>query len=264
MPEDVQRDAPMYSFEGRIRYSEVDGGGLLRPEALINYFQDCSTFQSEDGGVGLRFMEERHCAWIVNYWQIDFLRYPVLGERVVTGTNPYELKGFLGLRNFVMDTPEGERLAIANSVWSLLDLEKLAPVRVPEEMAEVYALRPKFPMEYLPRKISLPEDGGRPMDSIVIDSGRIDSNHHVNNGQYAALMMERIPPEELVTRLRMEYRRQARLGDSMQFVMYGTGIEGAAGTGMRTISMCTPDGTPYAVAELCVRGRTPQEMDAWR
>ena len=38
----------MYQYQTRIRYSELDESGHLKPEALLDYFQDCSTFQSED------------------------------------------------------------------------------------------------------------------------------------------------------------------------------------------------------------------------
>ena len=42
----------MYEFEGRIRYSECDDTGRLSIFSLVNYFQDCSTFQSEELGHG--------------------------------------------------------------------------------------------------------------------------------------------------------------------------------------------------------------------
>ncbi len=115
----------MYTFESRIRYSEVDEEQRLTLVSLIDYFQDCSTFQSEDLGVGFDYMERMHSAWVINYWQIQFLRRPALGENVRIGTMPYEFKGILGLRNFWMETAEGEKLAVANSVWSLLDMEKM-------------------------------------------------------------------------------------------------------------------------------------------
>ena len=43
----------MYQYQTRIRYSELDESGHLKPEALLDYFQDCSTFQSEDLGIGI-------------------------------------------------------------------------------------------------------------------------------------------------------------------------------------------------------------------
>ena len=53
----------MYTFDARIRYSEVDSRRRLTVEKLIDYFQDCTTFQSEDLGVGLDFMTARGIAW---------------------------------------------------------------------------------------------------------------------------------------------------------------------------------------------------------
>ena len=61
----------MYTFDARIRYSEVDSRRRLTVEKLIDYFQDCTTFQSEDLGVGLDFMTARGIAWVINYWQIQ-------------------------------------------------------------------------------------------------------------------------------------------------------------------------------------------------
>ena len=42
----------MYSFDSRVRYSETGENGRLSIRGMIDYMQDCSTFQSEDAGVG--------------------------------------------------------------------------------------------------------------------------------------------------------------------------------------------------------------------
>ena len=60
----------MYTFDSRIRYSETDSEGKLTMASLINYFQDCSTFQSEDLGVGLEYFRENHMVWVLSSWQI--------------------------------------------------------------------------------------------------------------------------------------------------------------------------------------------------
>ena len=49
----------MYAFDSRIRYSECDSEGKLAVTGLLNYFQDCSTQQSEDLGVGVEALHER-------------------------------------------------------------------------------------------------------------------------------------------------------------------------------------------------------------
>ena len=47
----------MYTIEGRVRYSEVDSGNKIKLPAIVNYFQDCTTFQSEDMELGHQTME---------------------------------------------------------------------------------------------------------------------------------------------------------------------------------------------------------------
>ena len=106
----------MYTFNGRIRYSEIDHRDQLTLPALINYFQDCSTFQSEDVGMGHKELMAKNRAWILSYWQVEITRYPKLCERVQVGTFATDFQKFLGYRNFLMKTEEGEELAKAYGV----------------------------------------------------------------------------------------------------------------------------------------------------
>ena len=49
----------MYSFDGRVRYSECDEDGRLSLVSMMNYLQDCSTFHSEATEVGLDWLKEQ-------------------------------------------------------------------------------------------------------------------------------------------------------------------------------------------------------------
>lgn len=202
----------MYSYQSRIRYSEVDETGHLKIEALLDYFQDCSTFHSEDLGIGVEYLKKENMVWVLTSWQIVAERYPHLGETVTLGTMPYEFKGFLGYRNFLMTDGQGKRLAYANTIWSLLNTQTGAPVRLTEKMLERYLLEPKLDMEYAPRRIALPKEmkKGEP---VIIRKHHLDTNHHVNNGQYVKLAMESIEQELPVYQLRAEYKKQSYLGD---------------------------------------------------
>ena len=202
----------MYTFESRIRYSETDSGGKLTMASLINYFQDCSTFQSEDLGLGLGYMRERHVVWVLSAWQIRVHRYPGLGERVVIGTQPYDMKGFLGYRNFAMLDQNGEYAAKANSLWSLLNVDTKKPVAVPEEMIQGYRLGEKLDMEYAPRKIAFPGEGEL-KEAVTVKKHHLDTNRHVNNQQFISIAMDCLPEGFTVGQVRAEYKRQAFLGD---------------------------------------------------
>lgn len=202
----------MYTFDSRIRYSETDSEGTLTLMALLNYFQDCSTFQSEDAGSGVVFMRERKLAWVLNSWQIVPLRYPKLGEKVTIGTVPYQFQKFIGYRNFVMMDQEGNYLAKANSIWSLISMETGKPVIPTAEIMAGYPLGEKIPMEYADRKVAVPA-GGVIREGITVMPHHLDTNHHVNNGQYVLLAQEFLPEGEKITQMRAEYKKQAFLGD---------------------------------------------------
>ena len=103
----------MYSYDGRVRFSEADKDGYLRLEGILDYFQDCSTFQSEDLKVGMEYLAELHMVWVLSSWQIVVERYPKMGERITIGTVPYEIKGCFGHRNYMIFDEKGERIACA-------------------------------------------------------------------------------------------------------------------------------------------------------
>lgn len=232
----------MYTFESRIRYSETDSEGRLTMASLLNYFQDCSTFQSESLGLGVSYLKEQHRVWVLSSWQIEVRRYPELCEQVRTGTFPYDFKGFLGSRNFVMETTEGERLAWANSLWSLLDTDTGRPVRPSQEMLKGYTLEERLPMEYAPRKVEIPKDGVY-REPITVKKHHLDTNHHVNNGQYVDIAMEFLPEGFETGRLRAEYKKQAFLDD----VLYPYVAEGEKGL---IVSLQDASGSPYVSVEF--------------
>lgn len=67
---DLRQDPAVYTFPARIRYSEVDHNAQLTLPSLVNYFQDCSTFQSEDLGVGMQWLKDQQKAWVLSHWRV--------------------------------------------------------------------------------------------------------------------------------------------------------------------------------------------------
>lgn len=205
----------MYEFTSRVRYSECDATGKLKLSALVNYLQDCSTFQSEELGLTIEYFKAKGQAWVLNYWQIDITRLPKLGDTIVIGTIPYELRGFLGFRNFyIKDEASGEILVKANSVWTLIDLERVKPVRASEDMVQAFSIGERLDMEYTDRKIVTNGEGAVETE-IMVGRDLLDTNNHVNNEQYIRLALNYLPENSSVKRLRTEYKKSVYLGETM-------------------------------------------------
>lgn len=231
-----------YSFDSRVRYSEIGEDRKLTLNGIINYFQDCSTFHSESIGVGMDFLAEKKCAWVLSSWQIVVNRYPTLCEKIKVSTWPYAFKRALGSRNFVMEDEQGEILAYANTLWVLLNTETGAPTTIDEEQLKAYELEEKLDMEYAPRKIKIPASSVE-FPSFTVRPHHLDTNHHVNNGQYILMAQEYIPADFPVKQMRAEYKNQAVQDDIIV-----PKVQEENGT--FTVVLDSPSGEVYAVVEL--------------
>ncbi len=232
----------MYTFQSRVRYSEVGEDKRITLLSILNYFQDCSTFHSEELGVGVDYLERKQRIWVLNSWQIVVNRYANLCETISVGTWPYAFNGFTGLRNFTMRGQDGELLAYANTLWAFLDTERGRPVKVDPEVVAAYTLEEPLSMEYASRKVPIPE-GAKPHTSFPVHRSHLDTNHHVNNGQYVQMAKDYLPENFRIGQMRAEYKRQAVLGDTIFPKVEQT-------EGCCTVALCDGAGKPYAVVEF--------------
>ena len=202
----------MYSFESRIRYSEVDENGTLSLMGIMNYLQDCSTFQSEDSGCGVAWLKAHDRAWLLSAWKISIFRRPYLGEHAVISTKPYCFEGALGWRLFEIRTREGECLVSANSVWCYVQPSKGRPVRLTPEDVLPYSPIDTVEETMTERKIRVV---GEPSaaEPFAVRREHLDTNHHVNNGQYISMALEYLPEGFTVRGIQAEYRAQAHRHD---------------------------------------------------
>lgn len=231
-----------YSFESKVRFSEIGEDGHMTLNSILNYYQDSSNFHSEEAGLGIRRLTEKKRVWILSSWQICVDRYPVMGEPIVVSTWAYDFKGFYGYRNFTLHTGGGELLSYANSLWIYMNTETKSPAKVDPAEAKGYGLEEKFPMEYASRKVPVPE-GGIQMEPFVIHRHQLDVNHHVNNGQYIQMAMDYLPAGFTVRQMRAEYKKQAVLNSIIVPEVFRE-------QDRYTIALCDRDGSPYAAAQF--------------
>lgn len=232
----------MYQFDSRIRCSEVDKECNLTLTAMMNYFQDCSVAHSESLDRGVRYLSENHMAWVLSSWQICCDNMPRLFDEVTVSTWAYDMKAFYGYRNFTMDRKNGERLAYANSVWVLVDTLTGRPVKVPEDIINEYGTSPQLEMECSSRKIKVPADMEAGAE-MVVPKFFIDSNQHMNNEKYVAIAQELLPAEFKIKELRVEYKKEAKLGDTIRSSVKKTD------EGIVAVLADTED-KPYAVVQF--------------
>ena len=217
----------MYKLEGQIRFSECDTSKRITLPGIINYFQDCSSAQSEQIGHGIDYLKEKKKAWILSSWQIIVERYPKLGEEIEVGTCATDFKGLYATRN---------------SIWVFMDLAAGRPTKPGKEEVDAYGMEPALEMEYAPRKIKLPEKAIL-VDTFPVRKYHIDTNNHVNNCQYVQMAMEVLREDIKIRQVRVEYKKSAVYGDVILPKI-------AEETSRTVVELCDMEERPYAVVEF--------------
>lgn len=236
-----------YQFDSRVRYSETGIDRKLMMVSLVDYFQDCSTFQSEDLGCGLDYMKKNKLAWMILSWQIEIIRRPLLGEKITVQTWPYGFKAFYGYRNFALLDEQGEYVAKANSIWVLMDLETGKPCKDSAAYIGKYETEPQLDMENESRKIKIPDEMIQ-KESFVVCKHHLDTNKHVNNGQYISMAENYLPTGFETGKLCVEYRLQAKLHDVIIPKVYKDEAQ-------VIVSLCGENEKPYAVVSFVKRNQ---------
>lgn len=232
----------MYSFDSKVRYSEVGSDNKLSVGGIVNYFQDCTLFHSESIGRGISGIREIKKGWVLSSWQIIIKERPAFMKSIKVSTWPTGFKGLYGTRNFTLEGEEGQVYAYANSIWAYLDLTTGHPTRIGEDEIKAYGIEEPLKMEYAPRKITLL----KPMKeeaAIPIRKNQIDTNHHVNNSQYIIMAMESINKDNFIGELRAEYKMSAKEGD----IIYPKSYKGSD---KEVIKLCNGKEDVFAIVEI--------------
>ena len=243
----------MYSFDTKIRYSELNKERVLRPEAIVNYLQDCTTFHSDSLGADVEFYMNEKKVWVLNSWQIEIKRQLQANEIIKVCTWPYDFSGAYGHRNFLIKDSEGNDVVQANTLWVFTDLNSMRPVKVPADITKFYTLDDKLDMNYLDRKIKIPEGLLADIkENVPIRRNFIDSNGHVNNGKYIECASEYIPDGFNVERIRAEYKRESKYGDVFYPVVYTRNNDNKTMSIWVSLNSGSIDenGKPYAIVQF--------------
>lgn len=205
----------MYGFEGRIRYSECDDTGRLSIFSLVNYFQDCSTFQSEELGHGFATLGPRGIAWILANWRIDITELPPLGTHVRVRTWCYEMTRSHALRCFALEDEAGRTFAVADSQWFVFDRSTGHVGHVPDDQRIYLSDEPRADMAPLDRRLRVSGEAERCAERVV-RRRHLDTNNHTNNAQYIQFAVEALRDlghADAISGIGVQYKKMALLGD---------------------------------------------------
>lgn len=199
-----------------VHYYEVDYRKRLLITSLVNYLEDIATWQSDELGIGFKFLEKNNVCWVLYKWDIRINKYPVYGDTITIKTNPKSFRRFYAYRKFQIENDKGEIIGEADSVWFFINVEKRKPMRIMKEMFDGYGLTEKDNEEVKIEAIEKMERCDNEKE-FNVRYGDIDTNKHVNNVKYLSWALEAVPLDIVdnyaLTSIRVVYEKETTYGE---------------------------------------------------
>ncbi|MEQ8706088.1 MAG: thioesterase [Phaeodactylibacter sp.] len=211
----------LYTQDYQVRAYEIDAQQRMTVPALSRLMQEAALQNVIQIGMSYWDLEAHHISWVLTRQQLQVQRLPMLNEPIRINTYPAGFLRAFALRDFWVETQDGEPLAHSASTWLLMDTRTRRMASPPDF---VLAFNKRMP----PRDQCLPRITGQVAKlekadyqaNYTVHWHDLDFNQHLNNTLYIQWMMDPVPSAVLAERqlafLDIEYRAESKLADELQ------------------------------------------------
>lgn len=203
----------MFSLSELVTTSKTNQDGYLNTVSIANMMQDCSQMWMQSEPSLEEYFFKNNISQLLVFRQIDIIRRPKYGEKLTTTTSVFDFRSFFGYRNTVIYDEKGHPCIVSWSMGAFVDMSINRMTKIPDDIFDTMQIDDKVSMEYLDRKIVIPECETSKMQPIHVLRNDIDMNHHMNNAQYVRIATEFVPSDFCFDRMRIEYKKPAKEGD---------------------------------------------------
>jgi medium-chain acyl-[acyl-carrier-protein] hydrolase len=178
----------------RVHSYEVDFSRRMALDALCRRFLEAAWNHAEALGVCYAHLASEGKFWVLSRLLIRIESPPAWGEMVQLRTWPRPSTPLFAMRDFVLTTNTGERLAAGASAWLVLDAHNHRPQRISKTTASIVCPPALRGLDRDPDKLTESVPGPASLETPVRYRD-IDVNGHVNSASYVGWLLDSYPLE---------------------------------------------------------------------
>jgi len=209
--------APFYhTDEYRIYSYHADWKHRLQLTSLMHFLQETAWSHASANGFGFDDLEAQGCFWVLSRLEIQMRKYPLWNEKLQLRTWSKNPSPLTGNRDFELLNAQGETVAVASSMWLMVDLSSRRPLRMEKFISKFPHVLDRQAIAEVPAKLPAVVNATITAPKPIALSD-IDLNGHVNNACYVRWFMDSLPFEVLdnqdVEKLEVNFLHESRLGE---------------------------------------------------
>lgn len=214
----------VYQHTYKIGMEDIGLNNCATSKTILSIMEDIGGLHSAEVGYGVLEIESKRRAWVLLDWQVQIIQRPVYNETVNAYTWSRKVERACAYRDFELRTPDGTIAAIGSSRWLLFDTERRRPVRLTEEISDLYQTEEAHRVfEEEITNIEFDETALSSAEKTVYKVMRrdIDINRHMHNISYLEAAYEALPQEIYdakagrFQKIRIQYKREIKYGDEV-------------------------------------------------
>jgi acyl-CoA thioester hydrolase len=129
----------VFDFEHTIGDGEIDAQGHVNNLEYLRWMQSAAVAHSVAQGWPAERYQQIGAGWVVRSHHIEYLRPAFAGEKILVRTWVSDFRKITSLRKYrILRVSDAEILAVAQTNWAFIGLERRVPRRVPSELVESF------------------------------------------------------------------------------------------------------------------------------
>lgn len=202
-----------------VQASDTDYRSQAKLSFILEMMQRTADSAVSAIGLTLEQMLEAGMGWMMITLDLEFHRMPRLNDELTVHTWSKGTKGALWQRDYRIFDKEQREVAVARSIWALVDTEKRKLLR-PNALPIPVQHYDGDSVGSIPDKVVLPQDLSMEQTYLYqVRYSGLDSNNHLNNARYGDLCCDALSLEEWgvkeLKRFRITYVQEAKYGDEL-------------------------------------------------
>lgn len=192
----------------------IDGRGIARPSAIVEFMQDLATCHAEKMGISGEALAEKNAFWVLSRLKYRLERPLYSYEKIRLTTIPREIRGASWYRDFVIEDTDGV-IGYAVTVWAIVNLQTRRLVR-PKSLGLGFEKQETGQTEMLK---AIHTEGMEQCFDRVVRYSDIDINRHLNNVKAVDILSDAFGLEtqekSWVSQLQVNYIAESTCGTTL-------------------------------------------------
>lgn len=207
-----------YQKEITVNQFECDFQNRMKLSSILRQVEQVSMDNCTAIGVDAAMYERTHTAFLLGKLTMEIYDTVTVGDRILLDTSA-ALPIRAVYHRYTSLSRGGTEVVGVDTRWMLVNTQTRRILRhPPEEFQLPFLEKPAKELDFTLQKMT----SGRPVETVKAEYSRVDINGHLNNAEYADIILNALPEEALreksVRKLTIYYHNELPMGGEMRLL----------------------------------------------